>query len=151
MGNKLKNITTEEPLNTSEQEVIKKANSNKKIKKRSGLVHSLNLIFSGTFLGNDSILKHVPFVLFLTALGIFYIANGYWADEKLIQVNKLDSQIKELRTEYIATKSELMFTSKQSEVALVMEKWGLKEPITPPMKIVARDSVLNTTTQNDHK
>lgn len=105
-------------------------------KKKSGLVKSLNTVFSGTFLSNESVVKHVPFILFLSVIAILYIANGYWADDKVRQVNRITSQLKELRSEYISTKSDLMFVSKQSEVAKSAEKLGLKEPITPPMKIV---------------
>lgn len=139
MANKLKLNVEKKEIN--ETKSVKNTTETKKPKKKSKLVYSLNLIFSGTFLGNESILKHVPFVLFLATLGILYIANGYWADEKLIHVNKLNAQLKELRTEFIATKSELMFTSKQSEVAKAVEKSGLKEPLTPPMKITSSDTL----------
>jgi len=115
-------------------------------KKKSGLVRSLNTVFSGTFLSNDSVVKHVPFILFLSVIAILYIANGYWADDKVRQVNKITSQLKELRSEFISTKSDLMFVSKQSEVAKAAEKIGIKEPITPPMKIVV-DSAVSTIQQ----
>ncbi len=105
-------------------------------KKKSGIVKSLNSVFSGTFLSNEKVLKHIPFVLFLSVIAILYIANGYWADDKIRQVNKITSRLKELRSEYISTKSDLMFVSKQSEVAKSAEKLGIKEPIAPPMKIV---------------
>lgn len=108
--------------------------------RKSGLVKSLNTVFSGTFLSNESVVKHVPFILFLSLIAILYIANGYWADDKVRQVNRTASQLKELRSEYISTKSDLMFVSKQSEVAKSAEKLGLKEPITPPMKIVVDTS-----------
>jgi hypothetical protein len=116
--------------------------------KKSGLVKSLNTVFSGTFLSNESVVKHVPFILFLSVIAILYIANGYWADDKVRQVNKITSQLKELRSEYISTKSDLMFVSKQSEVAKSAEKLGLKEPITPPMKIVVDTTVNNKPASN---
>jgi hypothetical protein len=97
-------------------------------------------VFSGTFLSNENVLKHIPFILFLSVIAILYIANGYWADDKVRQVNKLNAQIKDYRSEYISTKSDLMFVSKQSEVAKAVEKLGLKEPIIPPMKIVVDTS-----------
>lgn len=115
-------------------------------KKKSGLIKSLNTVFSGTFLSNESVLKHVPFLLFLSVIAILYIANGYWADDKVRQVNKISAQLKELRSEYISTKSDLMFVSKQSEVARTAEKLGLKEPVTPPMKIVVDTAKANTKT-----
>ncbi len=110
-------------------------------KKKSGLVKSLTALFSGTFLSNERTLKHIPFILFMGIIAIFYIANGYWADDKIRQMNKLGSNLKELRSEFIYTKSELMFISKQSEVAKAVEKMGLKEPISPPKKIVVNDSI----------
>ncbi len=109
-------------------------------KKKSGVVKSLTTVFSGTFLTNENTLKHIPFILFLTVIAIFYIANGYWADDKIRQVNKITAQLKELRSEYISTKSDLMFISKQSEVAKSVEPMGLKEPIAPPMKIAVNDT-----------
>ncbi len=115
--------------------------------KKSGLVRSLNTVFSGTFLSNDNVVKHVPFILFLSVIAILYIANGYWADDKVRQVNKISSHLKELRSEYISTKSDLMFVSKQSEVAKAAEKLGLKEPIAPPMKIVVDTAKASNTNQ----
>lgn len=132
MANKFRSIP--EPEETKQEEITKTSQPAQK-KKASGVVNSLNILFSGTFLSNESVLKHIPFVFFLFAMGIIYIANGYWADDKLRQVNKISGQLKELRSEFISTKSELMFISKQSEVAKSAERIGLKEPITPPMKI----------------
>jgi hypothetical protein len=144
VANKFKEIKKEE---TIEEEVIQPMAEPfvRPKKKKSTIVKSLNAVFSGTFLSNDNVLKHIPFVLFLSVIAILYIANGYWADDKVRQVNKLNAQIKDYRSEYISTKSELMFVSKQSEVAKSVEKLGLKEPIVPPMKIVI-DTSLNKKT-----
>ena len=99
------------------------------------LAKGLSSVFSGSFLTNEKTLKHLPFILFLALVAIFYIANGYYADDKIREVNKISNQLKELRSEYISTKSELMFASKQSEVAKSAEQLGLKEPVVPPKKI----------------
>ena len=142
MANKfreLKRTQTEKLTEETQQETPPPKNRASRGKK-SGLVKSLNTVFSGTFLSNESVVRHVPFVLFLSLIAILYIANGYWADDKVRQVNRTASQLKELRSEYISTKSDLMFVSKQSEVAKSAEKLGLKEPITPPMKIVVDTS-----------
>ncbi|MGZ3883793.1 MAG: FtsL-like putative cell division protein [Bacteroidia bacterium] len=103
--------------------------------KKGVLAKGLSAVFSGTFLTNEKTLKHTPFVLFLTLLAILYIANGYYADDKIREVNKTTNQLKELRSEFISTKSDLMFVSKQSEVAKAAEPLGIKEPVVPPMKI----------------
>ena len=106
-----------------------------KKRKKGVLAKALSSVFSGTFLTNESTLKHVPFLLFLAFIAILYIANGYQADDKIREVNKITNELKELRSEYISTKSDLMFVSKQSEVAKAAEPLGIKEPIVPPMKI----------------
>ena len=106
-----------------------------KKRKKGVLAKALSSVFSGTFLTNESTLKHVPFLLFLAFIAILYIANGYQADDKIREVNRITNELKELRSEYISTKSDLMFVSKQSEVAKAAEPMGIKEPVVPPMKI----------------
>jgi hypothetical protein len=114
-----------------EQKVAKQG----KPRKKGVLAKGLSSVFSGTFLTNEKTTKHLPFMLFLAFIAILYIANGYYADDKIREVNKISGQLKELRSEYISTKSELMFASKQSEVARAAEQLGLKEPVVPPIKI----------------
>lgn len=139
MGNKFRDIVKEEPI---QKEVEKKVVIEKNTTKKKGLLFKfLSAIFGGTFLSNERSLKHIPYVLFLCLLGLLYIANGYWADGKIRTQNKLIAEIKELRSEYISSKSDLMFISKQSEVAKAVEKLGIREPIVPPMKILVTDSV----------
>lgn len=139
MGNKFRDIVKEE---LKQKEVEKKVVIEKNTTKKKGLLFKfLSAIFGGTFLSNERSLKHIPYVLFLCLLGLLYIANGYWADGKIRTQNKLIAEIKELRSEYISSKSDLMFISKQSEVAKAVEKLGIREPIVPPMKILVTDSV----------
>jgi hypothetical protein len=126
----------EERLTAEEIESkVQKPQRPQKPRKKGVLAKGLSSIFSGTFLTNESTLKHLPFILFLALIAIFYIANGYYADDKIREVNKVSNELKELRSEYISTKSELMFASKQSEVAKAAEELGLKEPVVPPIKI----------------
>jgi len=126
----------EERLTAEEIESkVDKPERPQKPRKKGVLAKGLSSVFSGTFLTNESTLKHLPFVLFLALVAVFYIANGYYADDKIREVNKVSNELKELRSEYISTKSELMFASKQSEVAKSAEELGLKEPVVPPIKI----------------
>jgi len=128
----IENKLTAEEIESKVDPVIK---TGQKPRKKGVLAKGLSSVFSGTFLTNESTLKHLPFILFLALIAIFYIANGYYADDKIREVNKVSNQLKELRSEYISTKSELMFASKQSEVAKSAEQLGLTEPVVPPIKI----------------
>lgn len=95
----------------------------------------ISKVFSGTFLENEKYITYLPFIIFLFVLGLFYIANGYYADDKIREYNRLNRELNELRTSYITSKSELMFISKQSEVAKQAAALGLKTTASPPYKI----------------
>lgn len=101
---------------------------------------SLKSILTGSFLSREQLVKSLPFVFFLTFLGICYIANGYQAEKVVRKLYKTSNEVKELRSEYITTKSELMVVSKQSQVARATSVMGLKELTSPPKKIVITKS-----------
>ncbi|HLG03539.1 MAG TPA: FtsL-like putative cell division protein [Bacteroidia bacterium] len=91
---------------------------------------------SGSFLSRERTIRSLPFIFFLTFVTLCYISNGYYAEEQIRKVNKLTNARKELRSEYIISKSDLMFISKQSEVTQRAAPTGLKESVEPPAKIV---------------
>lgn len=95
-------------------------------------------IFSGNFLSKDNVIQQLPFILFLTVIGLGYIANGYYAEKSVREISHINTELKELKSEYITSKSELMFMSNQSEVAHASASIGLKESTTPPKKIVVK-------------
>jgi hypothetical protein len=131
----IKKADIEEEIVEVEESVSESPSKPSRPRKKGVLAKGLSSVFSGSFLTSDKTLKHLPFVLFLALIAIGYIANGYYADDKIREVNKISNQLKELRSEYISTKSDLMFESKQSQVAKSAEQLGLKEPIVPPTKI----------------
>ncbi len=91
------------------------------------------------WLNYQSIVKQVPFFLFLTALAVVYIFNGHYADKTIRKINRTAKEVKELKYEYIAVKSKVMYQSKQSELVKVVEPLGLKELVQSP--VVLKDSI----------
>lgn len=85
------------------------------------------------------IVKNIPFFLFLSVLAVVYIYNGHYSDNTIKDINKTSRELKELQYEYKSLKSEVMFRSKQSELANAVAPLGLKELDKPPM--VLKDSV----------
>jgi hypothetical protein len=83
--------------------------------------------------------KNVPFFLFLALLAVIYIYNGHYADKSVRNISKAQNQLKELQYEYKTLKSEVMFRSKESELAKVVQSFGLKELTAPP--VMLNDSV----------
>ena len=91
---------------------------------------------TGNFLSHEKIVQNLPFVFFLTFLGILYIANGYYAEKTVKRLYRTSNEIKELRSEYISNKSDLELIKQQSHVALSIKSLELKESLTPPSKII---------------
>lgn len=126
----------EEEVEEMVEETVAEEQRPARARKKGVLAKGLSSIFSGTFLTSKKTLKHMPFILFMSGMAIFYIAYNFYADDNLRKESKLQKEIKEKRSEYISTTSDLMFASKQSEVAKAAESIGLKEPIEPPTKIL---------------
>ncbi len=144
MANKFRDIPKEEELEELEElaELEKPQEEAKpsKPRKKGVLAKILSKIFGGNFLSDDRAVQHIPFMLFMGLIAILYIANGYYADDKIREENKIKNEIKELRTQYISTKSDLMFESKQSQVAKAVATMGLKESVVAPM-IIEEDTI----------
>lgn len=113
-------------------------------KKERSLRRSIVDVLNGNFLTKDDVLFHLPYLLFLCLLALIYIANGYVAEDTVRKLNKVGREVKEFRSEYITTKSELMYKSKQSELAEFIDRkgLGLKESFEPPKKIVVESENL---------
>jgi hypothetical protein len=102
-----------------------------------GFVKSL---ISGSLFSERIILGNLPLLLMLTFLGALYIANRFHAEKIIRKTDVLHEEVKELRAEAIATSSELMYISKQSQVTRLVNERGLelKELKEPPYKIVIK-------------
>jgi hypothetical protein len=87
-------------------------------------------------MSKESALNILPFLFFLTVLGMLYIANKHYAEKNIRQIEKINKELKELKWEHLTAKSILMSKSKQSEVAKITKTFGLNEAVAPPTKIV---------------
>ena len=79
--------------------------------------------------------KQAPFLAYVFLLVVLFIYNSHTAEKTIRRTNKLNNEVKDLRSEYITVLSELMGESRQSSVAKRLEKTGIKELKTPPSKI----------------
>lgn len=83
-----------------------------------------------------NIFNNLPLLFLVSVLAILHVANNHRIEKKVRQINKLETELKELRWMYMTSKSELMFKSKQSEVAKMVKEMGLKESEKAPSKII---------------
>jgi hypothetical protein len=89
------------------------------------------------WLNYQSVVKQIPFFLFLTLLAVIYIYNGHYADKTTRNINRTAREVKELQHEYKTVKGEVMFRSKQSELVKAVEPLGLNELTQSPAVLTA--------------
>jgi hypothetical protein len=80
--------------------------------------------------------QYLPKVLFVMMLLVIYIGNTHYGERTTREINKSQSEVEDLRADYTTLKADLMFASKQSEVARRTRDMGLQESLKPPYKIV---------------
>lgn len=137
-----------EDLKNDENTISSAASSPKKSARKERPVLD---VINGNFLTNEAAVKQIPFILFLVLVAIIYISNTYYAEKILRKTNAVNNEIKELRSEYITSKSDLMFISKQSEVARAAAdmKIGIKESVVAPKKIVIEKGEVTQNEKSD--
>lgn len=106
--------------------------------KRLGIGSAVQNVLGGNFLNRESTIRLLPFFLFLTLISMFYIGNTYYAESQERDISALRKSLKELRYEFITTRSELMNQSQQSEVARRLEAINIKESRVPPVKVIKK-------------
>lgn len=78
----------------------------------------------------------LPFIFFVAFLGMIYIANRHLAENNIRDIDKLNTEVKELSWDFKTLKADLMLKSTQTEVAKEVDTLGLIEPNEPPLKIM---------------
>jgi hypothetical protein len=107
----------------------KNINGEKKLKGSAKKKHWL-------WMYNRWIVKNIPFYFFIAAIAIIYIANGHYADKTMRKINETEKNLKEMEYEFKTVKQEVMFRSKESELAKAVEPLGLKPLMAPPLRII---------------
>jgi hypothetical protein len=95
-------------------------------------------ILDGSIITQDKILQQWKFVLFVFGLCILLIANNYISEKIIRETNTVKRELKELQTEHLATLSDYLRKSQQSEIAKQLDTIGIKESVVPPKKIFIR-------------
>jgi hypothetical protein len=92
-------------------------------------------ILKARFLIEDDAIKSWRFIVFLIALAIFMIANTQRFEQKVFKINELTNKVKELRSEFVDRRSELMKLKMESTVSEKMVAKQIFPSTVPPVKI----------------
>jgi hypothetical protein len=96
---------------------------------------SIYNILKARFLINDDALKNWRFIVFLILLAIIMIANTQRYEQKVFKIAALTSQVKELRSEFVDRRSQLMKLRMESTVSKKMIEKEIYPSTVPPTKI----------------
>ena len=88
--------------------------------------------------GADKMFQHLPFVYFIAALAILYIANAHMAERNLRKIQVLKTEVQESRWRYISAKSELMYNTTQSQMEQKVKHINLMSSGVAPVLIEKR-------------
>jgi hypothetical protein len=80
-------------------------------------------------------IEQLPFILWMFGIAVIYIYSNHLAESRVREIGKVKSELKELRSEYLEAKNDLEKRSMQTQVASIVDTFGLHELTTPPKKI----------------
>ena len=98
-------------------------------------------ILKARFLIEDDAIKSWRFIVFLILLAIIMIANTQRFEQKVFKIAKLTNQVKELRSEFVDRRSELMKLKMESTVSAKMAAKQIFPSTVPPTKIKVKKVV----------
>lgn len=94
-----------------------------------------NLV-KGKFLISDDSFKNWRFIIFLSVLALIMVASSHSADKKVHRIAQLNNEVKELKSQYVDVRMQLMQSRLESRIITTMSARGLAPSVTPPQKIV---------------
>ncbi len=92
-------------------------------------------ILKARFLLDEDAIKNWRFIVFIIFLVIVMIYNTQSYEKKVFRISELTNEVKELRSEFVDRRSELMKLKMESTVARQMEARQILPSTVPPIKI----------------
>lgn len=87
-------------------------------------------------LNYSSIVRQIPFFLFLAALAVLYIYNGHVADKINRKIVRSTAELKDLQNEFKSVKGDALLRSKESEMIQAVTPLGLKQLKEEPVVLI---------------
>ena len=122
-----KNISNE--VRAEEKPITKTEKESKKGK------FSPSSILTGSFLEKEGLTRQIPFISYIFFLLLIYVANAYYGEKTIYKIEKYKSDMIELRSEYISSKTRLMTGTNISKLSEKLKNKNIFPSHTPPEKI----------------
>ena len=92
-------------------------------------------LLNGEAMQKEGFIKNISYMVYLVVLLIMYLSYGYYAETSLRDLMNSDAKLKEVKAEYVTSKSILEQKKLQSKIAETVFPIGLKESLESPYKI----------------
>ena len=104
------------------------------------LYKALTDIFKGRGISNEVLINRWRSIAVFVILVLIYISNRYTCQQKIAEIGSLEKQLTDIRYEALTLSSELMGSSRQSQVQELIESKGilLEESKQPPFKLIKK-------------
>lgn len=83
-------------------------------------------------------INYIPYVLYITLLGIFYISNSHYAKKLQRQIIQLEKEVTNLRSDYTHSQAKYINATKYSEVEKRAKQLGLERVEKVPYQIIVK-------------
>jgi hypothetical protein len=92
-------------------------------------------VLKGKFLVSDDAFKNWRMIIYVVFLLLFMISRSHSTDQKVLKIAELNSEIRELKAEFIDTRTKVMRLELESAVQKKVAERGLLPSKNPPRKI----------------
>lgn len=118
---------------------IREFTKNEGVEQRPNL--SLREILGGDILANGWLKRQMGVILLCAFFSIIYITNRYASEQELIEIEKLKTDLKDIRYKALTRSSELTVKTRQSQVENILRHTSdsiLEVPKEPPFLIKSK-------------
>ncbi|HHC78710.1 MAG TPA: S-adenosyl-methyltransferase [Flavobacteriia bacterium] len=96
-------------------------------------------VLKGKFLVDEGAAKNWGMLIFLASLALIMIGSSHSIDKKVQKIAVLNKEMRELRSAFVATRSDLMKLKMESTIIRKLETKGLYIAENPPQKIIVKE------------
>jgi len=123
----------------NENEEIKTEQTQEKSSQKDAQAMSMSLknILGGDILANDFFRRQTKLMILIMVFVIFYISNRYSCQQQLIEIDRLEKQLTDIKYDALTRSSELMEKSRQSRIEeyISSQESDLQTATNPPYLI----------------
>jgi len=87
---------------------------------------SLGRILGGGILNEDLVVKQSKLIILIAFLFVLFISNRYDCLKKLTEIDRLRTELRELKAENLVISTQLTTNSRQSQIEALIEEKGLE-------------------------